>query len=112
MRLDFSFACLHLTFLLLFLFISISRHVLAAATAKSPPDDDHASPISVRLWKELEELARLVDIAYCVDTPGIQKPFLCNSHCQDFPHVELVTVGSPVLSPLSCRASSETQLLQ
>jgi hypothetical protein len=49
--------------------------------------------ISAGLYAELEELARLVDIAYCVGTTGIAKPFLCASRCDDFPDMELVTVS-------------------
>lgn len=50
--------------------------------------------ISVELFRDLEELSRIVDIAYCVGAvgPGIQNPFCCPSHCQDFKHFELVTV--------------------
>ena len=53
--------------------------------------------ISQSLFWELEELARIVDISYCVGTAGlgIQKPFSCASHCgdRDFETFELVTVG-------------------
>ncbi|KAL6716514.1 hypothetical protein ACLMJK_006081 [Lecanora helva] len=49
--------------------------------------------ISGELFNDLEELSRVVDISYCVGTTGlgIQKPFLCASRCEDFPHFELVT---------------------
>lgn len=52
--------------------------------------------ISVELFNDLEELSRIVDIAYCVGTAGlgIQKPFLCASRCQNFEHFELVKVRS------------------
>ncbi|KAL8849264.1 MAG: hypothetical protein Q9221_005734 [Calogaya cf. arnoldii] len=48
--------------------------------------------ISIELFDDLEELSRIVDIAYCVGTAGfgIQKPFLCASRCQDFKSFELV----------------------
>ena len=49
--------------------------------------------ITSKLFAELEELARIVDISYCVGTTGIHKPFLCASRCQDFPGFELVTVS-------------------
>lgn len=53
--------------------------------------------ISQKLFWELEELARIVDIAYCVGTAGlgIQKPFQCASRCtdRDFESFELVTVS-------------------
>lgn len=50
--------------------------------------------ISSELFADLEELSRVVDIAYCVGVTGagIQKPFLCASRCQDFGSFELVTV--------------------
>jgi hypothetical protein len=53
--------------------------------------------ISQKLFWELEELARIVDISYCVGTAGlgIQKPFQCASRCsdRDFEAFELVTVS-------------------
>lgn len=61
--------------------------------------------ISQKLFWELEELARIVDIAYCVGTAGlgIQKPFKCASRCgdKDFESFELVTVGPA--SGMTCR---------
>ncbi|KXT18174.1 hypothetical protein AC579_7719 [Pseudocercospora musae] len=49
--------------------------------------------ISAALFAELEELARIVDISYCVGSSsfGISKPFTCLSRCTDFPRFELVT---------------------
>lgn len=53
--------------------------------------------ISQKLFWELEELARIVDISYCVGTAGlgIKKPFQCASRCsdRDFESFELVTVS-------------------
>lgn len=51
--------------------------------------------ISSDLFADLEELSRIVDIAYCVGLTGsgIQKPFLCASRCQEFGSFQLVTVG-------------------
>ncbi|KAI9850446.1 MAG: hypothetical protein M1838_005658 [Thelocarpon superellum] len=56
--------------------------------------------ISLDLFADLEELARIVDISYCVGTTGIQKPFQCRSRCQDFIGFELVTTWNtgPLLS--------------
>ncbi|KAJ4334607.1 hypothetical protein N0V87_006753 [Didymella glomerata] len=60
--------------------------------------------ISQKLFWELEELARIVDISYCVGTAGlgIQKPFQCASRCADpdFESFELVTAWNtgPFLS--------------
>ena len=49
------------------------------------------------LFWELEQLARIVDISYCVGTAGlgIQKPFQCLSRCadRDFDTFELLTVS-------------------
>lgn len=58
--------------------------------------------VSVELFEELEELARIVDISYCVGLTsfGISKPFQCLSRCKDFPEFELVTSWNtgPMLS--------------
>ncbi|CAK3848945.1 extracellular lipase [Lecanosticta acicola] len=58
--------------------------------------------VSVALFTELEELARIVDISYCVGMTslGITKPFKCLSRCTDFPDFELVTTWNtgPLLS--------------
>jgi hypothetical protein len=48
--------------------------------------------VSLRLFAELEELARIVDIAYCVGVTGIYRPFKCASRCDEFPGYELVDV--------------------
>lgn len=50
--------------------------------------------VTLKLFAELEELARIVDISYCVGTTGIYKPFVCASRCQDFKGFELVTVST------------------
>jgi len=49
--------------------------------------------ISSKLFAELEELSRIVDISYCVGSTGILKPFQCASRCQDFEGYDLVTVS-------------------
>ena len=46
-----------------------------------------------QLFNSLGQLARLVDISYCVGSSGIQKPFKCLSHCADFEDLALITVG-------------------
>jgi hypothetical protein len=50
--------------------------------------------VSLQLFNELEELARIVDITYCVGFPGvgIHKPFTCLGRCEEFPNFELVKV--------------------
>jgi len=58
--------------------------------------------VSLDLFSNLEELARIVDITYCVGITslGIAKPFSCLSRCDDFPKFELVTTWNtgPLLS--------------
>ncbi|KAL8943642.1 MAG: hypothetical protein Q9216_000930 [Gyalolechia sp. 2 TL-2023] len=58
--------------------------------------------VTTELFSDLEELSRIVDIAYCVGATGlgIQKPFLCASRCQDFHHFELIKTWNtgPLLS--------------
>lgn len=54
---------------------------------------DGSREVSQSLFNSLEELARLVDISYCVGSTGIQKPFSCLSRCNDFQGFELVTVS-------------------
>lgn len=57
----------------------------------------NSSTITQKLFWELEQLARIVDISYCVGTAGlgIRKPFKCASRCadRDFEAFELVTVS-------------------
>ena len=72
---------------------------LAAPASTQAPVVTHASngsTISVGLFRELEELARIVDISYCVGTAGlgIKKPFECASRCGEFENFELVNVWS------------------
>ncbi|OKL64335.1 hypothetical protein UA08_00023 [Talaromyces atroroseus] len=56
--------------------------------------------VSATLFAELEESARLADIAYCVGTTGIYSPFGCLSHCEEFNGFELITTWNtgPLLS--------------
>ena len=50
--------------------------------------------VSTALFADLERLARLVDISYCVGNTGIQQPFQCLSRCPDFPNLTLTTTWS------------------
>lgn len=59
---------------------------------QGPIVGDNSKNVSVKLFMELEELARLVDISYCVGSSGVWKPFRCASRCDDFPGYELVEV--------------------
>lgn len=56
---------------------------LVRGTAKAT--GNNATIISQDLFWELEELARIVDISYCVGTAGlgIKRPFTCASRCAD-----------------------------
>ena len=70
-------------------------HVPATTAAASATSHGNSNKtISQDLFNELEELARLVDISYCVGDAslGIHKPFSCASRCNDFKDYELVTV--------------------
>lgn len=59
--------------------------------------------ISVPFFSELERLARLVDISYCIGNTGVSKPFNCVSRCNEFPSVTLVTTwNTGVLMSDSC----------
>ncbi len=63
-------------------------------SSESPANSYH--DLSAELFADLEELSRLVDIAYCVGSTGtgIRKPFQCLSRCHEFDDFELVTVSS------------------
>lgn len=89
------------------LFLALSgaasgSHVTAATIDQQPLQvgDDQGLNVSLPLFSELEELARLVDISYCVGVTGIHKPFECFSRCSDFPGFELVDVGPPAAAYL------------
>lgn len=91
-----------LSTLLLWTTTMVNRGVALQLPGESPAvreeeEDNNLRPISARLFGELEELARVVDIAYCVGTTGIQKPFLCASRCQDFNHFKLITVRDSLI---------------
>lgn len=67
---------------------------ILALPAQAVPE---ARNISRSLFESLEELARIVDISYCVGSSGIQKPFNCLSRCKEFVGFELVTVSPSVI---------------
>ena len=81
--------------LLLTLLLCLLSNVWSFPTSQAPLLNDvtHNRSVSPQLFAELEELARLVDISYCVGSTGtgIQKPFKCASRCNDFENFELVT---------------------
>ncbi|KAI1910911.1 hypothetical protein LOZ65_006286 [Ophidiomyces ophidiicola] len=57
-------------------------------------------PVSQELFNSLDELARIVDITYCVGTIGIYPPFQCAGRCKEFKGFELVKTWNtgPLLS--------------
>jgi hypothetical protein len=61
--------------------------------------DRRGPNMSQKLFSSLEELARIVDITYCVGTTGIYKPFRCAGRCREFEGFELVTVGITKFGP-------------
>jgi hypothetical protein len=71
-----------------FFLLPLVAHAHPAAVA-GPHD------VSLELFAELEEFARLVDIAYCIGSTGIHPPFKCASRCADFKGFELVDVSVP-----------------
>ncbi|RMZ79141.1 hypothetical protein DV738_g3518, partial [Chaetothyriales sp. CBS 135597] len=77
--------------LLAWLFVTLAAAIPATAFNRT---------VSSTTFASLEELARLVDISYCVGSTGIQKPFKCLSRCSDFEGFELVTTWNtgPLLS--------------
>lgn len=64
---------------------------------------DGSRAVSQSLFNSLEELARLVDISYCVGSTGIQKPFNCLSRCSDFQGFQLLTVTTARSLGSCCR---------
>ncbi|CAI7638874.1 unnamed protein product [Penicillium pancosmium] len=81
-------------------FISTCLAFSSWGTSLAHTETNH---ISNELFDSLEELSRLVDISYCVGTSGVQKPFKCLSHCEEFPNLELITTWSTgVLLSDSC----------
>ncbi|CAD0084162.1 unnamed protein product, partial [Aureobasidium vineae] len=85
-------------FLLLSL-LSVLSVVTNALPAHQVPLLRHAADnrtVSPELFSDLEELARIVDISYCVGLTGIgiSKPFKCLSRCSEFPDFELVKLMS------------------
>lgn len=86
-------------------FLALGAIAVAAAPVDQTPLLRHARDnrtVSVELFAELEELARIVDITYCVGLTslGISKPFTCLSRCKDFPKFELINTWNtgPLLS--------------
>lgn len=73
------------------------RGFVRSETDRIPSGQD-LRPIPEEIYNSLDELARVVDVAYCVGSTGLQKPFQCLSHCSDLKGFELITVGRPAVS--------------
>lgn len=92
--------------ILLLSFLCVANATASETTSTIPQEPpQHATAnqtISPKLFAELEELSRIVDISYCVGLTGIgiKKPFKCVSRCGDFENFELVTAWNtgPLLS--------------
>ncbi|KAK9425063.1 putative Alpha/Beta hydrolase protein [Seiridium unicorne] len=66
-------------------------------------NDETPKGISNAFFASLERLSRLVDVAYCVGTTGLTRPFECASRCKDFPTLNLITTwNTGVLMSDSC----------
>ncbi|OJJ47441.1 hypothetical protein ASPZODRAFT_130904 [Penicilliopsis zonata CBS 506.65] len=80
------------------LFLSLCAFLLPKHTvaAQNGPERE----VSAKLFESLEESSRLVDIAYCIGSTGVHKPFECLSRCQEFEGFELITTWNtgPLLS--------------
>lgn len=91
-------------FFLLTVIFHLAHFSLAGLFAPATKETIHGrrNGISAELFNSLEELSRLVDISYCVGTTGVQNPFECLSHCNEFQGFELVTVRPISRSCLFC----------
>jgi triacylglycerol lipase len=69
-----------------------NARVLPLEVVNGPADNSSEPRVSPDLFESLEELARIVDISYCIGTTGVQKPFQCLSHCRELKGFELITV--------------------
>lgn len=76
------------------------QHALQSDGGGAPPSPQS---VSVPFFADLERLARLVDITYCVGTTGISPPFSCASRCKEFPSLQLASIwNTGVLMSDSC----------
>ncbi|RBR24801.1 uncharacterized protein FIESC28_02369 [Fusarium coffeatum] len=84
------------------IFITSSFAFSSSSSQRHIPESNTPSPnsISVSFFATLERLSRLVDIAYCIGTTGVRKPFDCVSRCNDFPSLSLINTWNtgPLLS--------------
>ncbi|KAG5929725.1 hypothetical protein E4U42_004884 [Claviceps africana] len=69
----------------------VQPQALDQVRVSRPSQERSGSGISTPLFGELERLARLVDVSYCVGNTGVRKPFACLSWCKEFPEMALET---------------------
>lgn len=98
-----NIAILHLVTTLVTALFSDAETISFQRPLSSRPDsDDEPSVLSVShgFFSDIERLARLVDITYCVGTSGVYQPFSCASRCKDFPNLHLASTWNtgPLLS--------------
>ncbi|KAJ1331358.1 Lipase (class 3) [Microdochium nivale] len=80
-----------------------SHDEVPLAAAASERTRQQRRGVSVPFFASLERLSRLVDIAYCVGSTGLSKPFSCASRCRDFPTLSLITTwNTGILMSDSC----------
>lgn len=92
---------LHNLFLGVLVVVCLPGWVLSALDGRDGyNNEDKGRQVSKELYHSLEELSRLVDIAYCVGTTGIYKPFNCAGRCHEFEEVELIKVSATLNYPI------------
>jgi hypothetical protein len=73
---------------------AVRRNHIGSRSPQQREASQHDKQISQTLFDDLQELARLVDISYCVGSTGLREPFECLNHCKEFEGFELVTVSA------------------
>ncbi|RAL08681.1 lipase family protein [Aspergillus homomorphus CBS 101889] len=79
--------------------VLIARNASFVPVERILPDEVQRS-IPWELFDALNQLARVVDVSYCVGSTGLRRPFECLSHCADLEGFELITAWNtgPFLS--------------
>lgn len=91
---------LALFLILIYLPCYCRSNLLLPRTWETPALDQPARSkpvVSPTVFTSLEELARVVDVSYCVGNTGIRKPFECLSHCAELRGFELIAVSPWIL---------------
>lgn len=77
--------------------VLLVRHTVSSAELDRISLNEAQRSIPNSLFLELDQLARVVDVSYCVGNTGLRKPFECLSHCADLEGFELISVGASSL---------------